>query len=395
MGVFNRVPIFPITLIDVGILDYWCSQPSMWEVTSNLQHSQCMLAMVRYILASGSKGKLAVVYGVSFVYIPTHQAGTSLSDALTYLRHAREDCVILVSTPTKPTYSPQPRKGKYFTMLPINGDPNVDRGPLGSFTATTLPIASREGCGGDMAICIKLPPCFSSSKWPKMELIVESVLSRGPLWKNTHFVECNSSGEIIPGQTGQPLCQELVISLCALGAKLEYTPTWPGHGAPLTLAACHSGWDDYLYLNETLAEMTQCLIDEDGQLGAVAPKGGAIPKEKDTAKIVALPPNDDTTFVPASEFPSTQDGLGTRENPVNLSDAPTEALNMGACPEGTDPIDESKILGHFSDALSKIADSIMELEDGYFQALHKVIMEGKRRPCGTFPTLMPTTSVAW
>ena len=222
-GIFDRVPIFPITLIDEGILDYWCAHPSVWEVTSNLQHSRHMLAMVRYTLASGSKGTLAVVYGASFVYIMTHQAWTSLSDALTYLRHAREDCVILVAMPTKLTYSPQYRKGKYFTMLPINSDPNVDRGPLGSFTAATLPIASREGRGGDMAIRIKLLPCFSSSKWPKTELIVESVLSRGPLWKNTHFVECNSSGEIIPGQTRQPLCQELVISLCAVGKARVHT----------------------------------------------------------------------------------------------------------------------------------------------------------------------------
>ena len=29
MGVFNQVPIFPITLIDAGILDYWCTHPSM------------------------------------------------------------------------------------------------------------------------------------------------------------------------------------------------------------------------------------------------------------------------------------------------------------------------------------------------------------------------------
>ena len=124
--------------------------------------------------------------------------------------------------------------------------------------------------------------------------------------------------------------------------------------------------------------MTQRLIDEDGQLGEVVPKGGTIPKEKDTAKIVVLPPNNDTMFVPASEFPGIQDGLGTRENPVNLSDAPTEASNTGACPEGTDPIDESKILGHFSDALSEMASSVMELEDGYFQALREVIMETEK-----------------
>ena len=208
-----------------------------------------------------------------------------------------------------------------------------------------------------------------------MELIVESVLSRGPLWKKTHFVERNSSGEIIPGQTGQPLCQELGINLGAPGAKLEYRPTGPGHAPLLTLAACHPGWDDYLDLNETLAEMAQCLMEEDAQQGEAVPKGGTINKEKDTAKIVVLPLNDDTTFVPDSEFPSTQYGLGTCENPVNLSDAPTEASNTGTRPEGMDPVDESKILGHFSDALNEMAKSILDLEDSYFRALREVIIE--------------------
>ena len=171
-------PLFPITLIDAEILDYWCTHPTVWEVARNMQHFQHILAMVCYTLASGPKGKPAVLYGASFVYILTHQAWTSLSDALSYLGHSKEDCVILVSTPTKPTYSPQPWRGRYFIMLPINGNPDADCGPLSSFAAATLHMASREGWGDNMAIRIKLTPCFGSSKWPKMELIVESVLSR-------------------------------------------------------------------------------------------------------------------------------------------------------------------------------------------------------------------------
>ena len=197
--------------------------------------------MVCYTLVSGPKGKPAVIYGALFVYIPAHQARTSLTDTLSYLKHSKVDCVILVSTPIKLMYSPQPRRGRYFTMLPINSDSDADRGPLSSFAAATLHVASQEGQGNDMAICIKLPPSFGSSKRSKTELIVELVLSRGPLWKNTHYIEHSSSGEIVKGWNGQPLCQELEISLCALGAKLEYTPTHPGHPAPLTLVACHPG----------------------------------------------------------------------------------------------------------------------------------------------------------
>ena len=127
--------------------------------------------------------------------------------------------------PAKPTFSPQPRRGKHLTLLPISGDPNVDRGPLHSFAATTLPVASREGHGSDMPVRVKLPPCFGSSKRPKMELIWEPALARGPLWKNTHSIERNASSEIVPGQTGKPFCQELTINLAGLGGKLEYMST--------------------------------------------------------------------------------------------------------------------------------------------------------------------------
>ena len=71
-------------------------------------------------------------------------------------------------------------------------------------------------------------------------------------------------------------------------------------------------------------------------------------------------------------------GLGTHENPVNLSDAPTEASHTRTCPESVEPIDESKILGHFSDALSEMAESLMDLEDSYFKALYEVIVEMER-----------------
>ena len=57
--------------------------------------------------------------------------------------------------------------------------------------------------------------------------------------------------------------------------------------------------------------MSQCLIDEDGQLKGATPKGGTLPKEKDSAQIVALPPNNDTMFVPKSDFPGGPYGAGT------------------------------------------------------------------------------------
>ena len=111
----------------------------------------------------------------------------------------------------------------------------MDRGPLSSFTAATLQVASREVQGKDMAVQIKLLPCFSSSKHTKYELIMEAVLSRGPLWHNTNYVECKNNGEVIVSQNGQYLCQELEVSLSPPSGRLEYTSTGRGHLPPLTL----------------------------------------------------------------------------------------------------------------------------------------------------------------
>ena len=176
--------------------------------------------MVRYTLPARYKGQVAVVFGALFILIPSHQAHTRLSDTLSYLKSAKEDCVVLVSMPSKPTYSPQPRGGKPYTLLPISSDPDVDRGPVHLFTATTLPIGSREGRGGEMPMHVKLPPCFRSSKQVRTELLWEPSLLRGPLWKNTHFIEHNTSGVMVPGQTGKPLCQELTVNLASPGGKM-------------------------------------------------------------------------------------------------------------------------------------------------------------------------------
>ena len=203
---YNRAPLFPITLIDTEVLDYWCTHPTVWEVACKLQHSQWVLAIVRCTLPEGNKGKPVVVFGASLVYILARQARTNLSDTLSYLKRAKGDCVVLVLMPIKLTYSPQPRRSWYFTLLPINGDSGVDHGPLSSFAVATLHVARREGWGDDMAIQIKLPLCFGSSKHTKYELIVEAVLSRGPLWQNVHFMECKSNGKVIVGWDGQLLC---------------------------------------------------------------------------------------------------------------------------------------------------------------------------------------------
>ena len=119
-------------------------------------------------------------------------------------------------------------------------------------------------------------------------------------------------------------------------------------------------------------------MEEDRQLVETVPKGGAIPKKKDVTKIVALPPNNDVTFVSASEFPGTQYETGTCENPISLRDTVTEASNTGACLYGPDVDDKAKMLGHLSDTLHEMAASIINLEGGYLKTLHEAIVETEK-----------------
>ena len=232
-----------------------------------------------------------------------------------------------------------------------------------------LLTASREGQSDGMATHVKLLPCFGSSKRVKTELIEEPVLARGPLRKNAHFIK-RTGDKVVCNRAGQPICQELQINLDSPGSRIKYTCTGLGCVLPLTVMVCVPGWVDYFDLGESLHQMTKCLLDEDS-----VPKGGITRTQDDTPKIIGLPLNDDTMMVSQSLFPghldSTSVSVGsTVDNPVTLSDAPTETSaqdphseqNLGA-------EDEAKILGHYCDALDEMVQSITDLEDSYFQVL--------------------------
>ena len=124
--------------------------------------------------------------------------------------------------------------------------------------------------------------------------------------------------------------------------------------------------------------MANRLMEEDGQQVQMPPKVGTIPKQKDVIQVTALPPSHDITLISASEFPGAQSAGSSHENPVHLSDA-TEASVSGLHPmKDTETEDEAVTLSHFSNALHEMAASIVDLEDGYFKALHEVIIETEK-----------------
>ena len=242
--------------------------------------------------------------------------------------------------------------GKPYTLLPISGNPDIDRDPLYSFVAATLPI--------------------------RTELLWEPSLLRGLLWKNTHLIERNASRVMVPGQTRKLFCQELMVNLAGPGGKTEYMSTERGCPTPLTLAASPPSWDDYLDLSETVTEMANRLMEEDGQQAKTLSKAGATPKQTDIAQVKALPPSDDITMFLDSAFPSFCLAGSSRDNPIHLSDT-TDASASGSSPtKDMEMEDDAAVLSHFSDALSEMAARIMDLEDGYFKVLHEVIIETEK-----------------
>ena len=152
--IYHRMPTLPITPIDTEILDDWFTHPQVWDVSCDLQHARRVLALVHYTLPTPYKGQPAIVFGVSFVLVPTYQARTNLRDGLTFLKSTKEDSVVLVAMPSKPTYSPQPRRSRYLTLLPISGSPNMDQGPLHTFTTAVSPWLAKRGM-------VETCPCVS------------------------------------------------------------------------------------------------------------------------------------------------------------------------------------------------------------------------------------------
>ena len=124
--------------------------------------------------------------------------------------------------------------------------------------------------------------------------------------------------------------------------------------------------------------MAHRLMKEDGQEVVTPPKVGTTPKKKEAAKDLGPPANIGISWVASNQFLGDQRPGASRDNPVHLSDA-TDTLTSGSHPQKDDDLDdEAKLLGHFSDALREMAASIVDLEDGYFKALHEVIVETKR-----------------
>ena len=122
-------------------------------------------------------------------------------------------------------------------------------------------------------------------------------------------------------------------------------------------------------------------MEEGGLQVKMPPKADTTPKQKDIAQVKALPPSDDIIMLLDSAFPSFQLAGSLHDNPIHLSDT-TDASASGSRPmKDMEMEDKAAVLSHFSNALSEMAASIMDLENGYFKALHEVIVETEKALC--------------
>ena len=123
--------------------------------------------------------------------------------------------------------------------------------------------------------------------------------------------------------------------------------------------------------------MAHHLMEEDRQPVRMPSMASTTPKPRDVAQVMPLPP-EGTTQVSAAEFPGGQSAGSSHDNPVHLSNV-TNVSVSGLHPVRDAELDDNAaVLGHFSDALQEMAASIVGLEDGYFKALHEVIVETEK-----------------
>ena len=176
-GVYDRTPTLPITLIDTEILDDWFNHPQVWDVSCDLQHAQCMLALVRHTLLTPYKGQPAIVFGASFVFISAYQACTNLCDGLTFLKGAKEDSDLALSRRSSRPFPRtvhscflRPRPRPWWLSSPVLSD----RSHLTTtMTMTTMVITTLAPASIDL-----IPACRRPHTGTLAELAKQVILTR-------------------------------------------------------------------------------------------------------------------------------------------------------------------------------------------------------------------------
>ena len=161
------------------------------------------------------------------------------------------EAVTLVYMPKNCMYMPEPSSGDHYTLLPLTGGKDISIGVLSAFAAAKMTVASKHG-SGNMGVHLKLPPSFGP-KPDSDNLITETALSHGPIWRNTEFVLRDGNNRVVL-VNGEPMATESTIKVARVD---QYTPincrAWTNVAYEPKFA------NDVFTFQETVAEMQQCL----------------------------------------------------------------------------------------------------------------------------------------
>ena len=161
------------------------------------------------------------------------------------------EAAALVYMPKSCIYMPEPSSGDHYTLLPLARDKNICLVTLSMFTAAKLTVASKYSTR-NMGVHLKLPPSFGP-KLDSVDLINESALCHGPIWKNADLVVCGEDRQLLLVD-GEPVAIESPIKVVPVDQYMPLQCT----------ALTNVGYEpkfanDAFAFRETVADMRQCL----------------------------------------------------------------------------------------------------------------------------------------
>ena len=390
-GLFRHCDAIPVTFIDEDRLVEEVKLNVFDKKTPTDFAERRSLALFKVATEEG------LFYGLTVVYLPSHQQRLTMASALEAVFKTEGNAVALAGMPkdcSDCAYMPEPSNGEHYTLLPVSGDAAITHGPVGDFAAAQLAKGSVHLQIGTHTE-VKLPGSFTHDSG-NSGLVDEEVYQRGPIWENKNLVERNED-DTPAIRNGRTVAIEREVRVAGVGV---YTDTKVHK--PLTLVACppkHSPDDDEF--TESVSEMEARIVEQieeerkaqwEERVGRGKPQEGETnvrdtttaagdPSAIPGTNLHVLPPDGATM----QHFPQVgqpivdltgapDDGAATANQGLQATQPPGATGSRGA------QISDEELAGQltmfqFLDAMNR---DLYILEEGYFQcvdAVRKVVKQ--------------------
>ena len=120
-GLFRRRDAIPATFIDQAILVQEVDLGVFGDSDVEIAERRA-LALFKLVIDEGDR------YGMTVVYIPSHQKRLPMKEALDVVYSTDGNAVALVGMPKDTklcAYMPEPANGEHYTLLPVSGDADM------------------------------------------------------------------------------------------------------------------------------------------------------------------------------------------------------------------------------------------------------------------------------